>query len=81
VLDSDLASAEAQMARMKKWVLGDYTIQLAEGTQAKVKVDASIGVSQWRPGESLRQVIERADSAMYQEKKQGKQAPSDSARN
>jgi diguanylate cyclase (GGDEF)-like protein len=81
VLDSDLASAEAQMARMKKWVMGDYTIQLAEGTQAKIKVDASIGVAQWRPGESLRQVIERADSAMYKEKKQGKQALSVSARN
>ncbi len=72
VLDSDLASAEAQMGRMRKWVLGDYTIQLAAGAQAKVSVDASIGVVQWRPGESLRQIIERADSAMYYEKKQGK---------
>jgi PleD family two-component response regulator len=44
-------------------------------------VDASIGVVQWRPGESLRQVIERADSAMYKEKKLGQQAPSVSVRN
>jgi predicted signal transduction protein with EAL and GGDEF domain len=26
-------------------------------------------VVQWRPGETLQQVIERADAAMYQEKK------------
>src|SRR5271166_646960 len=32
VLDSDLASAVSQMDRMRKWVLGDYTIQLAAGT-------------------------------------------------
>jgi diguanylate cyclase (GGDEF)-like protein len=69
VLDSDLASAESQMERMRKWVLGDYTIHLAGEAQARVKVDAAIGVAQWRPGESLRQVIERADSAMYLEKK------------
>jgi diguanylate cyclase (GGDEF)-like protein len=73
ILDSDLASAESQMDRMRNWVLGDYTIQLAAGTAVKVTVDASIGVAQWQPGESMQQVIERADSAMYQQKKLGKQ--------
>ena len=36
VLDCDLAGARAQIERMKKWVLGDYTIQI--GTSAiKIK--------------------------------------------
>jgi diguanylate cyclase (GGDEF)-like protein len=73
VLDCDLAGAVAQMDRMRKWVLGDYTIQLGSGAQAKVSVDASIGVAQWQPHESMQQVIERADSAMYYEKKLGQQ--------
>ncbi len=73
VLDGDLAGGVAQMDRMRKWVLGDYTIQLAAGAQAKVSVDASIGVAQWQPGETMQQVIERADSAMYHEEKLGKQ--------
>ena len=72
VLDSDLASAESQMDRMRKWVLGDYTIQLAASPPVKVSLDASIGVAQWQPGETMQQIIERADSAMYREKKLGK---------
>ena len=81
VLDSDLASAESQMDRMRKWVLGDYTIQLAAGQPVKVSLDASIGVAQWQPGESMQQVIERADSAMYREKKLGKQKRSVAVQN
>jgi|SRR5271165_2015079 len=70
VLDCDLASAVSQMDRMRQWVFGDYTIPLANGAGAvRVCVDAAIGVAQWQPGETLRRVIERADSAMYQEKK------------
>jgi diguanylate cyclase (GGDEF)-like protein len=76
VLDCDLAGALSQLERMREWVLGDYTIQLAADTaQAKVTVDAAIGVAQWQPGESAQQVIERADSAMYAEKKLARQKP------
>jgi PleD family two-component response regulator len=31
-------------------------------------VDAAIGLAEWVSGESLQQVIERADRAMYEEK-------------
>jgi len=78
VLDCDLASAIAQMDRMRQWVFGDYTIPLAaDAGEVKVNVDASIGVSQWQPGECMTQAIERADAAMYQEKRlAGKPRPS-----
>ncbi len=70
VLDCDLASAKAQMERMRQWVFGEYSIQPgAGGKAARVRVDAAIGVVEWRPDETLQEVIERADTAMYKEKK------------
>lgn len=70
VLDCDLASAKAQMDRMRQWVFGDYTIQTVEGVErVKVKVDAAIGVAQWQLGELIEEVIARADAEMYKEKK------------
>ena len=72
VLDCDLASAVAQMGRMRQWVFGDYVIQVGAGpARTKVRVDAAVGVAQWQPDESVQSVIERADSAMYREKKTG----------
>jgi len=70
VLDCDLNAAKSQIERMQKWVFGDYTIQLGEGKgNLKVSVDASIGVAQWQPGETIPQLIERADAAMYKDKR------------
>jgi diguanylate cyclase (GGDEF)-like protein len=70
VLDCDLKAAKSQIERMQKWVFGEYTIQLGDGKgELKVNVDASIGVAQWQPGETIQQVIEHADAAMYKEKR------------
>ena len=73
ILDCDSSASVALVERIRKWVFGDYTLQCSTGKpEVKVRVEASIGVVQWRPGESLQQVIERADAAMYQEKKASK---------
>ena len=70
VLDCDLASSKAQIERTRQWVLGEYTIQLGAGAgEARVIVEASIGVAQWQVGETIQEVIEHADTAMYKEKK------------
>ena len=70
VLDCDLASAKSQIARMRQWVFGEYTLQLSSNAgKAKVTVDAAVGVAQWEPGETIQAVIERADAAMYEDKK------------
>jgi GGDEF domain-containing protein len=43
--------------------------QLSAGVdKVKIRMDASIGVAQWQPGETAHQVIEHADAAMYKEK-------------
>jgi diguanylate cyclase (GGDEF)-like protein len=64
VLDCDLTGARSQIERMKKWVLGDYTIQTGSSA-IKIKADASIGVAQWQAGETALQITERADASMY----------------
>lgn len=77
VLDCNLGNAVAQMDRMRQWVFGNYTVQLpAGGAPVKISVEASIGVAQWQAGESLQQLVSRADSAMYKQKKLAKQRAS-----
>ena len=69
VLDCDLTTAKSQVERVQKWVLGEYTIPPAAGTkEAKVKVSASIGIAQWQVGQTVQDLIARADSTMYREK-------------
>ena len=69
ILDCDLAGAKAQIERMQKWVFGEYTVPSgASGGKTAIRVDASVGVAQWQPGETPDQVIERADTCMYKEK-------------
>lgn len=73
VYDSDFRSSTVQLERLQKWVFGEYTIQPGpDSAGVKVKVDASIGLAEWAPGETLQQVIEHADAAMYKEKQLAK---------
>jgi diguanylate cyclase (GGDEF)-like protein len=64
LLDSNLAGAAVTIERIRKWVFGDYTIS----GQPKVRVDAAIGLAERLPGETIQQLIERVDRAMYDEK-------------
>ena len=69
VVDGDLAGAAPRIERIRKWVFGDYSIQTGVGDgEVKVNVDASVGVAQWRPGETVQELIQHADAAMYKEK-------------
>jgi len=70
IMDCDLGGAKPQIERLRKWVFGDYTLQTGVGKPpVKVPVDASIGVAEWHAGETMQQVIEHADAAMYNEKR------------
>jgi len=70
ILDCDLHGAHARLERLRKWVLGEYTIQVGNtaGT-VRIPLSASIGIAQWSSGEALADVIKNADSAMYREKR------------
>ncbi len=69
IVNRDLAGAKAQAERVREWVFGDYTIgATAANTPLKIYVTASIGVSQWQPDKTLKQLIEEADAEMYEDK-------------
>jgi diguanylate cyclase (GGDEF)-like protein len=69
VIDSDIAGATAQVERLQQWVFGEYTIRLRKGSgEVKIKVDAAIGLTQWQPGQTLKEIVEDADKAMYKRK-------------
>jgi diguanylate cyclase (GGDEF)-like protein len=71
VLARDLEGAKSQVQRIKDWVFGDFAIETGTGKGTlKITVAASIGLAEWRPGKTAKQVIEEADSAMYLDKKQ-----------
>lgn len=67
LLDFGLAEAQSQVARIKKWVCGSYTLQ---GRQGSVKLDigASLGLAERLPNESMKDLVDRADGDMYSQK-------------
>jgi diguanylate cyclase (GGDEF)-like protein len=70
LLNCDRAAAKSQIERIEKWVFGEYTLPAAGGKEAlKLQVRASVGVAEWNRGDTLAKLIERADHAMYREKK------------
>lgn len=69
IVDCSPEEVHDRIDPIRKWVCGDYTIQVA-GEPRKVSVLASVGVASWHPGETAAELIARADAAMYQEKSQ-----------
>lgn len=67
VLDCAMVEAEAQIDRLRRWVCGSYTLS-AGGGELKLPVLASIGLAERGPGETLKELLARADAAMYQSK-------------
>jgi diguanylate cyclase (GGDEF)-like protein len=70
MLDCNLAAATLLLERVRKWVFGDYTIA-PEGQADKIKiwVSAAVGIAQWKAGEPVENLIDRADRTMYEDKK------------
>jgi diguanylate cyclase len=71
VLDSVQAEANDYAERVKSWVFGDYSVGGSE-QQRKVHVDAAVGVAEWRPGETMAELLGRADQLMYRQKRSHK---------
>jgi diguanylate cyclase (GGDEF)-like protein len=71
LLDCGIEHAQAQIDRAAKWVCGSYSVQ---GTEAPVKlnVGASVGLAEFTPTESMKELLDRADSAMYENKRSGR---------
>ena len=59
--------ATAQVERLEKWVCGNYTLGAAAG-ELTLAIQASFGMAESLPGETMSQLLARADQAMYQNK-------------
>lgn len=68
VLDAGLQEATGHIARISRWVFGAYAVGAGD-SHRKVGVAAAIGVAEWRPGDTLRTLVDRADAAMYEDKR------------
>ena len=67
LLDSGFAEAKAQTDRLRQWICGNYTVA-TKTTPKKLRVEASIGLAEHQAGESMKELLARADAAMYQQK-------------
>jgi len=67
VLDCNLPQAVQQTARLRQWLDGDYTLE-SNARTIKLRVAASVGLVERLPGECLKDIIARADEAMYSQK-------------
>jgi diguanylate cyclase (GGDEF)-like protein len=67
VFDCGMAEAETKTERLKKWICGSYIVHGKQG-EVKLQVDASFGLAAHEAGEAMKQLLERADAAMYTEK-------------
>lgn len=67
LFDCGLREAEAQMERVRKWICGSYTLMGRCG-ELKLQVKASIGLAARAAGEETRELLARADAAMYAQK-------------
>ncbi|MGD0787844.1 MAG: GGDEF domain-containing protein [Terracidiphilus sp.] len=67
VLYCGIADARAQSDRFREWVCGSYTVQGSSGP-GKLRVDASIGLAEHLPKETMKELLARADAAMYRNK-------------
>ncbi len=67
LFDAAIEEAEAQTERLRKWVCGNYTVTGKQGA-IKLSVNASIGLAAHAAGEAMKDLVARADAAMYQQK-------------
>jgi diguanylate cyclase (GGDEF)-like protein len=69
LVDGDLTVAGSRLERIRRWVNGSYAVK-GNPDAPKVNVTAAAGAAQWAPGESMRDILSRADAAMYADKPQ-----------
>ncbi len=67
LLHCGINEAMAQVDRLREWVCGNYTVQ-GSSAPRKLRVTASIGVAERLPGETMKELVDRADTEMYREK-------------
>jgi diguanylate cyclase (GGDEF)-like protein len=68
IVDAPICEAQLRVQRLKEWVCGEYILEV-HGVKEKVELGASIGVVESELNDTAADIINRADGAMYREKK------------
>ncbi len=79
LLHCRLQEAQAEIDRLGEWVCCNYTLEGASAPM-KLRVNASIGLAERLPGETLKELVDRADAEMYREKAASRANPDKGAR-
>ena len=67
LVDESLAEAKANICRIDEWLSKEFVISCGE-TEQRLSMGAAVGVATWRPGETITEVLQRADAEMYEQK-------------
>ncbi len=68
ILDCKAELASGHLGRIQDWVFGEYSLKAGGSVSRKVKVSAATGLAAWTEGDTVAQLIGRADKAMYKQK-------------
>ena len=67
LLDQGSADAQTHTSRIAEVFSNEFAISCVGG-EKRVRVGAAVGIADWLPGESVTEVLQRADAQMYQRK-------------
>ncbi|MGD0731374.1 MAG: GGDEF domain-containing protein [Terracidiphilus sp.] len=67
LLECGMREAKGQIDRLRAWVCGDYKVKGITALR-KLSVEASIGLAEHLPNEPMKELLDRADADMYQQK-------------
>jgi diguanylate cyclase (GGDEF)-like protein len=67
MVEGAFQQAHASTERIDKWVNGEYTLTTNHGPR-KVVIKAALGIASWQHGQTLTEVLQLADAAMYRHK-------------
>lgn len=67
LVDGDVADAQARVSRVEEQFSKEFTIPSREG-ELLLSVSAAVGAASRQPGETLAEVLQRADAEMYRQK-------------
>ena len=68
IVDGAVGNVSERVAYVKKQVNGDYSVSTNAGKR-KVSIRAAVGIAVSKPGKTAKELLDAADSAMYQDKK------------
>lgn len=67
LVDGNLADTQTHVSRITEQLSREFVISSGK-TEHRVAVSAAVGVATWRPGETVIEVLQRADAEMYEQK-------------